>query len=281
MVSSNKRGSQPGGEGRRGRRDVLAGAVGAVGVIAAEAVMKATPAQAADGDPVLQGRDNGPATGRTMVFTANNSEFASLADPNSSKGSVGVYGHGGAAGVVGEGAFSNSPGVIGIGLNNGDGVYGIGGSLGSGVFGEGGPSGGPGVFGVAKNGGPGVQGAAQANGDGVMGQATSGNGVHGRAITSTGTGVLAENTAGGTALEVAGPAVFSRSGVLTISAGKSTVTKTGVTLTAASLVLATLQQSRAGIFVQAAVPDVSHSSFTIHLNKAVSVNTKVAWFVVK
>ena len=58
------------------------------------------------------------------------------------------------------------------------------------------------------------------------------------------------------------------------------MTKTGVALTAASLVLATLQQNRAGVFVQAAVPDVSRSSFTIHLNKAVSASTKVAWFVV-
>jgi hypothetical protein len=33
-------------------------------------------------------------------------------------------------------------------------------------------------------------------------------------------------------------------------------------------------------FVQAAVPNVSRSSFTVHLNKAVSAGTKVAWFVV-
>ena len=50
--------------------------------------------------------------------------------------------------------------------------------------------------------------------------------------------------------------------------------------TTASLVLATLQDNRAGIFVQAAVPNISGSSFTIHLSKAVSANTKVAWFVV-
>jgi len=53
-----------------------------------------------------------------------------------------------------------------------------------------------------------------------------------------------------------------------------------VALTTASLVLATLQDNRAGIFVQAAVPNISGSSFTIHLSKAVSANTKVAWFVV-
>jgi hypothetical protein len=107
-----------------------------------------------------------------------------------------------------------------------------------------------------------------------------------------GRGNLAENTAGGTALKVAGTALltgsttfsgattFGRSGVLTVAAGKATVTRSGVALTAASLVLATLQQNVAGVYVRAAVPSVSGSSFTVYLNKAVPAGTKVAWFVV-
>jgi len=104
--------------------------------------------------------------------------------------------------------------------------------------------------------------------------------VHGNAVDAAGVGVLAENNGGGTALEVTGPSVFSRSGVLTVGGGKSSATKTGVALSAASLVLATLQQDRAGVWVRSAVPNVAGSSFTIHLSKAVTASTQVAWFVV-
>jgi hypothetical protein len=49
-----------------------------------------------------------------------------------------------------------------------------------------------------------------------------------------------------TALQVQGPAAFSRSGILTIKAGKSTAKKTGIALTPASFVLATIQGNVAG-----------------------------------
>jgi len=104
--------------------------------------------------------------------------------------------------------------------------------------------------------------------------------VNGRAVSAAGAGVLAENTAGGNALQVSGTAAFSRSGVVTVAAGQSSATKTGVALTAASLVLATLQQDRAGIWVRSVVPNVAGSSFTIHVSKPVSAGTSVAWFVV-
>jgi hypothetical protein len=57
-------------------------------------------------------------------------------------------------------------------------------------------------------------------------------------------------------------------------------TVTGVGLSAASLVLATMQQDRPGVWVRSAVPNVAGNSFTISLNKAVTVATDVAWFVV-
>ena len=355
---------EDGGAGRaRSRRMVLAAAAGGLGMIVGETVGRASPAQAANGGPVLQGTDNGPAASRTMVFTASNTEFASLADPNSSgKGSLGVYGHGQAAGMLGEAAGTSGTGVIGTAGAGGDGVHGTGNGIGSGVVGHGGGTGGRGVYGlggpgnglgvegdgngtgsgvVGKGGlgggrggdfygagsatgvlgvggsgnasgvegdgggtgsgvvgwggssngsgvvghggtpeGAGVQGNGQGTGDGVIGVASTGNGVHGQATMPGGVGVLAESTAGGTALQATGPAVFSRSGVLTVTAGKSAVTHTGVALTSSSLILATLQQNRAGVFVQAAVPNVSGSSFTIYLSKAVSASTKVAWFVV-
>ncbi|HEX9542105.1 MAG TPA: hypothetical protein VGA04_28575 [Streptosporangiaceae bacterium] len=41
-----------------------------------------------------------------------------------------------------------------------------------------------------------------------------------------------------------------------------------------------MQQNVAGVWVRAAVPNVSGSSFTVYLSKAVSASTKVGWFVV-
>jgi hypothetical protein len=99
------------------------------------------------------------------------------------------------------------------------------------------------------------------------------------AVSAAGVGVLAQNTAGGTGLQVAGSAVISRSGIITVAAGASSATVTGVTLTSASLVLATLQQNLSGIWVRAAVPKTAGSSFTVYLNKTVSVGARVAWFV--
>ncbi len=77
-----------------------------------------------------------------------------------------------------------------------------------------------------------------------------------------------------------GKAQFSRSGVLTVAAGKSSATHAGVALTSASLVLATVQQDRPGVWVRWAAPNVARSSFTVHLSKAVPARTRVAWFVV-
>src|SRR5215472_5617580 len=104
-----------------------------------------------------------------------------------------------------------------------------------------------------------------------------GSGVGVRGECAAGLGVLA---IGAVALEVHGPAVVSRSGVLTVAAGKSSATKTGVALTSSSLILATMQQDRAGVWIRSAVPNVAGSSFTIHLSKAVTARTSIAWFVV-
>jgi hypothetical protein len=286
---------------------VIAGVAGALGVVAAETLAGATPAQAAQGSPVLEGRDNTGATSRTGVFTTGNTEFGILADPNTSgKGSLGVYGHGGDAGVFGAGSgfgigvFGAGGASGGVGMEgqggggSGSGVVGAGSGGGSGMVATGGASNGFGVVangggagtGVVANGGTGGGSGLVGTGGGSDGIGVSGigrgpgDGVHGRATGAAGVGVRAENTAGGAALQATGPAVFSRSGLLTVAAGSSSATRTGVALTAASLVLATLQQDRAGVWVRSAVPNVAGNSFTIHLSKAAAASTTVAWFVV-
>ena len=82
----------------------------------------------------------------------------------------------------------------------------------------------------------------------------------------------------GHALEVDGPAVFSRSGVVTIKAGNKSAKVTGVPVTGQSLILATAQK-KGPTYVNQAVPDPASDSFTIYVNKAPS-DAPVAWFVV-
>jgi len=133
---------------------------------------------------------------------------------------------------------------------------------------------GAGVYGIHHGGGSGVWGQDDFGGVGVTGSSSTNVGVHANAEQP---GVIA--------LQVSGPAVFSRSGIKTIAGTtgtpKSSVKVTSVALTASSLVLATIQTNNApGVFVQSAVPSVANSWITISLNQAVSKSVKVAWFIV-
>jgi hypothetical protein len=64
-----------------------------------------------------------------------------------------------------------------------------------------------------------------------------------------------------------------------VAAGKSSATQTGVALTSASLILATVQQNLSGVYVRAAAPDITGSSFTVCLGKAPAASTKAARFI--
>jgi len=226
---------------------------------------------------------------------------------------VRVQGHGLVAGVVGIAAnyqdlptldVPHSYGVYGVDDNfdtdqASDPTYGMYGTSteGTGVYGATAADGQPGVHGVdaSTTGGIGVQGSSTA-GIGVSGTSNTGIAVAAsitNAISSatavsattigTGPAILATN-ASGTALEVAGIASFSRSGLATVagtsSAPKSSVTVTGVPLTASSLILSTPQGKVAGVSIEGVVVDTATSSFTISLTKAVKVSLAIAWFIV-
>lgn len=156
-----------------------------------------------------------------------------------------------------------------------------------------------GVWGEAVGGGFGVSGSTTSSGlpgsagmwghnfgsgPGVKGTSGSGPGILG--VTSTGgTGVHAENdsASGGLALHVMGAAAFSRSGLVTITAPKTSATvHVPGGLSAAALALALLQTAAAGVFVSAAVPNPTAGTITIQLNKAPAAGhpVKAAWFVV-
>jgi hypothetical protein len=233
-------------------------------------------AEGADG---RGGYFNGSGTGATGVWANSPSGTAVFGASNvravagDTTAGVGVQGRAtSGSGVWGE---SNATGVVGRSKASSTGVFGYSGGASDVLPGA---SGKTGVFGYATQdaGSYGVVGIG-GPGHGVYGEAGTGRGVHG--WSNTGVGVHAEALSG-TALRVTGKATFSRSGKLGISAGHSTVAKTGVPLSSSSLVLAVLQTNRPGIYVRAVVPNVAGSSFTVYLNAAVPAFTYIAWFVI-
>jgi hypothetical protein len=136
----------------------------------------------------------------------------------------------------------------------------------AGLYGSASAADGIGVFGTGPNG---VKGGTY-SGIGVIGSS------HG------GTGVQAE-TSIGTALRVLGPAVFERSGRVSVAAGKyyADIAPAGGLGSSASI-LATLQTHRSGVWVAGVRRNYpSTGKARIYLNKVASTtsSTPVAWFV--
>ena len=69
----------------------------------------------------------------------------------------------------------------------------------------------------------------------------------------------------GYALETNGRVKFSSAGRIAVAAGQAKVVLSGLALSPSSLVLATLQTRKKGLFVEAAVPDLASSSATVYL----------------
>lgn len=293
---------------RRSRRNLLVGAAAGVGVIAGQALLGAQPASAANGDSVVLGNIN-TATSETFIGTdsapgttclhcvASGAAAALLGESTGNGGGgVGIRGFGD-EGVYGAGLIVGTPpgqtinGVHGTCDVSGNGVWGEsvdkGQGQGNGVYGS--TNSASGVYGHNAGTGYGVAGRAE-SGTGTLGDSTNGTGV--AASSQNGTGLSATTAFGtaasviataGTALHVNGPAIFSRSGLVTIKApAKSASVVVAGGLATTSLVLATLQNSIAGVSVASAVPNPSTGKITINLNKAppsTSPTAKVAWFV--
>lgn len=155
------------------------------------------------------------------------------------------------------------------------------------------------VWGVSESGqGIGVRGNGRAGvrGEGIhTGVAGDGFvGVHGNTSIidgdGIGVGVLAQTQVPGHlalradgpsrfngAVEFDGSTAFSRSGSLTVRPGKTSVTKTGVTLSDATIVLATLQTRVPGVYVHAVQADPAAESFTIYLTRAPGTSVSIGW----
>jgi hypothetical protein len=106
-------------------------------------------------------------------------------------------------------------------------------------------------------------------------------GVFGAASGSQGIGVYATApNPDSAALQVNGRAVFSSAGRIVVPAGATSGTQSGLTLSAAAFVIATLQQDLPNVLVRAAVPNAAAGTVTVHLNQAPTVNAAVGWMAV-
>jgi hypothetical protein len=304
-----------------GRRAVILGAAAGVGATAA-LVAGARPAFAATGENAnIQPAQSNPGAAAATATATRGPDApeptpfptgASLTATSSGDGSVGVQGIDGGTTAGGIGVLGTSPDSFGLVGVNGPtetdlptyiaGVAGIS-DTNTGVFGQ--STTGTSIYGVSaqtsglevgsvaavwgdSEANTGVQGTS-ATDIGVLGVSETSAGVQGVSVSNigvvgvsdTGTGVKAESGSGN-ALEVLGVAIFVRSGVVTIAAGATSATHAGVTLSSTSLVLANLQNSLPGVYVEAVVPTVSGHSFEVFLSAKVPAGktAKVAWFVV-
>ena len=282
------------------RRRLLAAAVGGAAALAVQAVARPLPANAVSA--ALMTEVDNPTTAKTSIsattsitadgdigFETNVGDLATAMHGDSPNG-IGVHGTNNlsSAGVVGD-STGGATGVLGRtgdpngypGPGDSAGVHGYSGVAGQpGVFGDGDvgvlAAGAIGVFSV---GAPALVGL----GDGLGPPGQFGTGVYGYSGTilppqpPDNIGVYARGDGASLALRVQGKAVFSRSGRTSITAGHSSRSVTLAGTTTSSLVIATLQTHRTGIYVAAAVP--ASGKFTIYLNKAVTATTYVAYFV--
>jgi hypothetical protein len=291
----------------RSRRAILAGALGGAGALIAHSLGRATPALAANDDPLLLGRggvatDNA-ATASTIVNSAANPALggqasgANTAVAGTSATGVGVWGasttSGGArlTGVIGH--TGDGSGVASD--TSFTGVYGFSedpdNSTGTGVWGE--SESGTGVSGSGYTGVYGT-GAIATMGDtfgaytGIYGFAgdddapapTPGSGVVGRVGVGGTYGVVA--VAGGTTQFAA--YVAGRLKVNTRAGGRasiaSTATSKKITLagvSSSSFVVATLQTAVSGCYVRNVVCGAGY--FTIYLSKAPGKTAVVGYIV--
>jgi hypothetical protein len=234
----------------RSRRALLTAAAGGAAAMAASAAMPLTAAAAPT--PMLTEQDN-PSVALTSITQTAGGSVAFKARTNNPDAAALVATTGDETGIAADtswtGVYGFSPAstvedVVGAGVWGDSPDFGV---IGGGGLG--------GVFGIGGN--AGVVGIGGPGGSGVW------------ALGDTTTDV---------ALRVSGKVQFSRSGRVTLLAGRSTIKITLAGTTTSSRVFAVLHSNRSGRYVRAVVPTTG--SFTIYLNTTVTANTFIAWFVI-
>ncbi|MFB9180364.1 hypothetical protein ACFFX1_19645 [Dactylosporangium sucinum] len=121
------------------------------------------------------------------------------------------------------------------------------------------------------------------NGNGLVGRSDLGYGVVGAASDLGGIGVVASapDEFSKTALDVRGQVRFARSGVVTVPAGATSATVTGLQVYASTHALAVAQRSTA-VWVKAAVPVQASGQLRVYLNAAAPAGgVPVAWWLLE
>ena len=278
------------GSRKLGRRALLAAGAAGVAAAAVQAVAGPAAVVAADHEPVIQGELN---VGRLTTVVATIGDHAlegrsdvgdGLRGETNAATKSGVYGY--SKHIDGYGVFGRNVGGVG-----GD-TSGFLGGKDQGVRGNGHAA--EGVRGESDT-NYGVVGLTQspANKAGVIGYSLNANGCGVRGW-NVATGTVGELGFGGIALYgkapvdlnhlalfVNGRAEFSTSGILTIPKRRSSVSVAMPALNPWSMVLATLQTSSAGVYIQAAVAKPAEGKITVYLNKTATVATKVAYLVLQ
>jgi len=247
-----------------GRRALLAAAAAGVAAAAVRAVAAPAGVAAADHDALKIGESNTSSAETILQAFSSHGLSASSGAGDGLRGSSSV---GDKSGVYGY--STNAAGYGVYGRNTARGTFGYLGGKGSGVYG---------FSPVAQE--AAVQGENSSPGGAAV------VGVNTATVAQGGLGLMSSGVWGGAptdlnhwGLEIAGRVSFSQSGLLTIAAGKSSVSSTRPALNPATMVLATLQTNRAGVYIQAALASPASGKITIYLNKKVTAATKVAYFI--
>ena len=247
-----------------GRRALLA--AGAAGVAAAAVRAVAAPAgvAAADHDALKIGETNTSSTETILQAFSSGGLSASSGAGDGLRGSSSV---GAKSGVYGYSTNADGYGVFG--RNTVSSTIGYLGGKGRGVYG---------FSPLANN--------AAVHGEHSSPEGAAVVGINTATVAQGGLGLMSSGVWGGAptdlnhwGLEIAGRVSFSRAGLLTIAAGSSSVSTTRPALSPTTMVLATLQTNRAGVYIQAAVASSASGKITIYLNKKVTAATLVAYFI--
>jgi len=261
----------------RSRRALLGAALGAAAAAVASALGRPAPVRAGtDGDVVLGATNTSGTT--TVVRNTTTGVAAFKGKGTSGDGLEGESSGELKSGVYGHTSSSLSYGVYGAGPAS----YGyLGGSLhGENPVGVCGHVDSTDAYAVVGE-GPGTFGHLGALDRGAAGYSEHAYGVEGMSYDGVG-GQFSTVDPTGTALAVDGRATFSRSGRITVAAGKSyaDVTVAGG-LVGTPLCFATVMSYRPGIYVRMVRPKYpTAGKLRIYLNKAPTAATYVAYFVI-
>jgi hypothetical protein len=266
----------------RSRRAVLVAAAGGAAALAANAALKATPVRAA-AEPMLTETANAATAATSLSATLSMDTVLTVSNGDTTGPNTALAGGSGSgtgvSGFVGDtseapadtsfsGVFGWAPAgdgetYLGTGVWGASPDVGVYGSGGTGVVGDGYPDN-WGVYGFSES------------GNGVVGDVLNGNAVYGLATSGIALRGLSET---GYGLYVSGKVRFAtRSGRASVSSGKTSYTKTGLTgVTTSSIVIAVLQTVETGTWVRAAVAGTG--KITIYFNRALPSSSVVGWLI--